>query len=70
MQDGFTAEGADRACAGSGTVNGADSASMAALTDREVITVRLDYEPKGKESAMTVGKQMMEGVISAMAGNP
>ena len=70
MQDGFTAEGAERACAGSGTVNGADSASMAALTDREVITVRLDYEPKGKESAMTVGKQMMEGVISAMAGKP
>jgi hypothetical protein len=69
MQDGFTVEGAERACAGSGTVNGADSASMAALTDREVLTVRLDYEPKGKESAMTVGKQMMEGVISSMAGD-
>ena len=69
MQDGFTAEGADRACAGSGTVDGADSATMAALTDREVITVRLDYEPKGKQSAMTVGKQMLEGVISSMAGN-
>jgi len=69
MQDGFTAEGADRACAGSGTVNGADSATLAGLTDREVITVRLDYEPKGKQSAMTVGTQMLEGVISTMAGN-
>ena len=69
MQDGFTAEGADRACAGSGTVNGADSATVAALTDREVITVRLDYEPKGEQSAMAVGTQMLEGVISTMAGN-
>ena len=69
MQDGFTVEGAQRACAGSGTVNGADSASLAALTDREVVTVRLDYEPKGKQSAMTVGKQMLEGVISTMAGD-
>ena len=42
--------------------------SMAALTDREVITVRLDYEPKGKQPAMTVGKQMLEGVISTLAG--
>jgi hypothetical protein len=69
LQDGFTAKGANRACAGSGTVNGADSATMAALTDREVITVRLDYEPKGNQSAMTVGKQMLEGVISSMSGN-
>ena len=29
---------------------------MAALTDREVITVRLDYEPKGKQPAMTAGE--------------
>ena len=69
MQDGFSAQGAERACAGSGTVQGADSASIAALTDREVITVRLDYEPRGKQPAMTAGKQMLEGVISSMAGN-
>jgi hypothetical protein len=69
LQDGFTAEGADRACAASGTVDGADSATLAGLTDREVITVRLDYEPKGEQSAMTVGKQMLEGVISTMAGS-
>ena len=69
MQDGFSAKGAQRACAGSGTVEGADSASIAALTDREVITVRLDYEPKGKQPAMTAAKQMLEGVISSMAGN-
>ena len=69
MQDGFSAKGAARACAGNGTVDGADSASMAALTDREVITVRLDYEPKGKQPAMTAAKQMLEGVISSMSGN-
>jgi hypothetical protein len=69
MQDGFTVDGANRACAGSGTVDGADSASMAALSDREVITVRLDYEPKGKQPAMTVGKQMLEGVLSTLAGS-
>jgi len=69
MQDGFSAKGAERACAGNGTVKGADSASMAALTGREVITVRLDYEPKGKQPALTAGKQMLEGVISSMAGN-
>ena len=69
VQDGFTAKGADRACAGSGTVNGADSATLVGLTDREVITVRLDYEPKRKQPALTVGKQMLEGVISTMAGN-
>ena len=69
VQDGFTVEGADRACAGSGTIEGADSATLVGLTDREVITVRLDFEPKVKQSAMTVGKQMLEGVISTMAGN-
>jgi hypothetical protein len=69
MQEGFSAKGAQRACAGSGTVKGADSASIAALTDREVITVRLDYEPRGKQQAMTAGKQMLEGVIDSMARN-
>jgi hypothetical protein len=69
IQDGFSAKGASRSCAGSGTVEGADSASIAALTDREVITVRVDYEPKGKQPAMTTGKQMLEGVISSMAGS-
>jgi len=69
MQEGFSAKGAQRACAGSGTDKGADSTSMAALTDREVITVRLDYEPKGEQPAMTAGKQMLEGVISSMAGS-
>jgi hypothetical protein len=69
MQDGFTVKGANRACAGSGTVKGADSASMAALSDREVITVRLDYEPKGPQSALAAGKQMLEGVLGTLSGN-
>jgi len=69
MQDGFSAKGAQRACAGEGTVEGADSASIAAISDREVITVRLDYEPKGKQPAMAAGKQMLEGVINSLAGN-
>ena len=69
MQEGFSVKGAQRACAGSGTVKGTDSASLAALTDLEVITVRLDYEPKGKQPAMTAAKQMLEGVIGSMAGS-
>jgi len=55
IQDGFS-------------VKGADSASMAALSDREVITVRLDYEPKGDQSAMAAGKQMLEGVLETLSG--
>ena len=49
---GVPREGADKACAASGTVKGADSATIAALTDREVITVRLDHEPTGKQPAI------------------
>jgi hypothetical protein len=67
-QDGFSVEGAIRACAGTGKAKGADSASMAAMSDREVITVRLDYEPKGKQPALTVGKQMLEGVLGTLSG--
>jgi hypothetical protein len=69
VQSGFTAAGADRACAGSGTIDGADSATIVTLTDLEVVTVRLDSEPKGKQPALTVAKQMMEGVLSTLAGN-
>jgi hypothetical protein len=41
---------------------------MAALSDREVITVRLDYEPKGEQSALAAGKQMLEGVLGTLSG--
>ena len=63
-QAGFTAEGADEACAGSGTVDGADSATMAAVTGREVVTVRLSSQPPGKQPALGRAQQMLEGVLS------
>ena len=70
MQDGFTRRGGRTARVPAAARSREPTRpSMAALTDREVITVRLDYEPKGKQPAMTAGKQMLEGVISSMAGN-
>jgi hypothetical protein len=66
-QSGFTAAGADKACAASGKVDGADSATLAAASGREVVTVRLSSEPAGTTPALDRGKQLLEGVISALA---
>jgi hypothetical protein len=65
---GFTAEGAQRACAAQGTLEGADSVTMAAVADREVVTVRLSELPPGTEPAFARAQQMLEGVLSSMAG--
>ena len=65
---GFTAEGAERACAAQGTVDGADSVTIAAVADREVVTVRLSELPPGQEPAFERAQQMLEGVLSSMAG--
>ncbi len=65
---GFTAEGAERACAAQGTVDGADSVTIAAVADREVVTVRLSELPPGQEPAFARAQQMLEGVLSSMAG--
>ncbi len=67
-QAGFPPEGADKACAASGTVDGADSATMAAASGREVVTVRLARSPPGAHPAIARAQQMLEGVLSSMAG--
>lgn len=67
-QAGFQAEGADKACAASGKIDGADSATLAAISNREVVTVRLSSLPPGKPAAMTRAKAMLEGVLDSVAG--
>jgi hypothetical protein len=67
-QAGFTAQGADRACAASAPATGTDSATMAAVKDREVVTVRYVADPPGNPRAMERAQQMLEGVLSSVAG--
>ena len=67
-QTGFQAEGARRACAARGTLKGADSVTMAAVSDREVVTVRLSELPPGSEPAFDRAQAMLEGVLQSMAG--
>ena len=50
-QSGFTAEGADQACAGSGKIGQADAATMAAVSGRAVVTVRWSSLPGGTARA-------------------
>jgi hypothetical protein len=65
---GFQAAGADKACAASGKVDGADSATLAAVSNREIVTVRLSSLPAGKPPAIARGKAMLEGVLGSVAG--
>jgi len=65
-QPGFKPRGADEACAGSGTVSGADSATMTALADREIVVVRLGSKPAGKVPAMARSQAMLEGVLATL----
>jgi hypothetical protein len=67
-QAGFTVPGADRACAARGTPEGADSATMAAVSNRDVVTVRFSSLPPGQTPAFETSQQMLEGVLSAMTG--
>ncbi len=66
-QSGFAPQGADDACAASGKVDGADSATMAAVAGREVITVRLSEDPPGDTPASQRAQDMLEGVLAALA---
>lgn len=63
----FKAKGAARACAASGTVDGADSSTMAAVTGREVLTVRVTSLPAGDKPALKLGQQMLEGVLADLS---
>ncbi len=68
-QAGFQVAGADRACGASGNVDTADSATMAALSNTEIVTVRLSSLPPGKPLAMARAKAMLEGVLGSVAGD-
>jgi hypothetical protein len=65
---GFTAQGADKACAASAAAAGTDSATVAAVKDREVVTVRYTSVPPGTPPALQRSQQMLEGVLSSVAG--
>ena len=67
-QAGFTAQGADKACAARAAAAGTDSATMAAVKDREVVTVRYTSDPPGTPPALQRSQQMLEGVLSSVAG--
>ena len=67
-QPGFQAEGADKACAASGKVDGSDAATIAAISNNEIVTVRLSSLPPGKPAAMTEATAMLEGVLDSVAG--
>jgi hypothetical protein len=68
-QNGFRAAGADKACAASGRIDGADSATLAAVAGREVFTVRLSSLPPGDAPALGRATDMLEGVIGSLAGS-
>lgn len=65
---GFEASGAEETCAASGRVDGADSATIAAVNGLEVVTVRVTSSPPGGSPALTRAQQMLEGVLSSLAG--
>jgi len=68
-QSGFQAAGADEACAASGNIGGADSATLAAVSGRQVVTVRLSSMPPGKAPVMARAQVMLEGVLGSVAGD-
>jgi hypothetical protein len=65
---GFEAAGAEQACAASGKLGGADSATLAGVNGLEVVTVRLTSEVTGGPRAVSRGQQMLEGVLAALTG--
>ena len=68
VQDEVSVEGADTACAGTGTVDGTDSATMVAVTGLEVVTVRFSSTPPGSPKAQVQAREMLEGVLAELAG--
>ena len=68
-QNGFRAEGAEKACAATGSAKGRDSATLAALSGREIVTVRLTSVPSGDQASLARAQEMLEGVLSSLAGD-
>ena len=69
LQTGFNAKGADKTCAGSGKEGQADSATMAAVAGRTVVTVRWSATPATTSPALTESTQVLEGVLQSVSGS-
>ena len=67
VQSGFTAQGADKACAGAGMLGAAGSATLAGVTGSEVVTVRWSSAPGVPAPTLARSKQVLESVLSAVA---
>jgi hypothetical protein len=67
VQSGFTAEGADKACAGAGMVGAAGSATLAGVTGMEVVTVRWSSTPGVAAPTLARSKQVLESVLSGLS---
>ena len=66
VQSGFSVEGAENACAGTGKVDGSDSATVAAVSGLEVVTVRISSRPAGGTPADDRARQILEGVLAEL----
>ena len=66
VSQGFTAQGAEKACAGKGS--NADESTLAAVHLSDVLTVRVSSIPAGDPDALTRGKQLLEAAIAALPG--
>ncbi len=66
---GFKAAGAEESCAATANGDGADSATIAVVNGLEVVTVRLTSVPAAGAPALTRAQQMIEGVLSSLAGD-
>jgi hypothetical protein len=67
-QAGFQVDGADKACAATSIAAGTDSATIAAVKGRQVVTARMTAVPVGKTPALQRSLQMLEGVLSSVTG--
>ncbi|GAB3667913.1 hypothetical protein GCM10027596_37700 [Nocardioides korecus] len=66
VTSGFSAQGADHACAASGAQKGQGSSTIAATAGRQVVVVRYDA-PASASTALERGKQVLEGVLSSLS---
>jgi hypothetical protein len=69
VQAGFSAKGAEKTCAGSGKLGQADSATLAAVSGRTVVTVRWSATPAAQAHALTESTQVLEGVLRSVTGS-
>ena len=59
--------GSDKSCGGSGRVGRADSATLASVAGRTVMTVRWSSAPPQSTSAMARSTQVMEAMLHSLA---